>query len=106
MQRVGGGFEHGHFFGGQLVVGGFIPVRPVFVRMIGQAELLDLLAPAGPGNGMMPLHHEAIKYDLEVLPNPPRSTSVRWASACWTMPGVGAEIFVMLWQAVADHWPP
>ena len=58
MQRVGGRFEHIHLFRAQLVGGGFIPVRPVLMRMISQADLLDFLAPAGPGNEMMPLHHE------------------------------------------------
>ena len=60
MQRVGGRFEHIHLFRTQLVGGGFIPVRPVFMRMVSQADLLDFLAPAGPGNGTMPLHYEEI----------------------------------------------
>jgi hypothetical protein len=60
VQRVGGGFERIHFLRAQLVGSGFVPVRPVFVGVISQADLLDLLAPAGPGNGTMPLHHEWI----------------------------------------------
>ena len=106
MQRVGSRFEHVNLFGAQLVGGGFVPIRPRFMRMISQADLLDLLAPARPGNGTMPLHHEPTQYDPELLPNPPRTISVRCASACCTIPGAGAEMLVMLSQAVADHWPP
>src|ERR1019366_4289529 len=93
VQRVSGGFERINFPGGQLIGGGFVPVRPIFVRMICQADLLDLLAPVGPGDGTMPLHHEWMKYDRDVLPKPPRTTTVRCASACCTMPGAGVEMF-------------
>ena len=58
VQRVGGRFEHINLFRVQLVGGGFVPVGPLCVRMIGQANLLDPLAPAGPGNGTVSLHHE------------------------------------------------
>src|SRR5271157_5811466 len=106
MQRVGRRFERIHFLRGEFVGGGFVPVRPGFMRMVGQADLLDPLAPVGPGNGWVPLHHELIQYELPVLPNPPRTTSVRCASACCTAPATGDEMFVMLWQATAAHWPP
>jgi LSD1 subclass zinc finger protein len=54
----------------------------------------------------MSLHYELTKYVLELLPNPPRATSVRCASVCSAVPAVGADMFVMLSHGVADHWPP
>src|ERR1039458_2986876 len=58
MQFVRGQFQRVHFGGGEFVAGGFIPVRPVVVRVKRQADAFHFFAPVGPGLATMTFHHE------------------------------------------------
>jgi hypothetical protein len=58
VERFGGGLERSDFGGGQLVSGGFVPVRAFLVGVVGKPEVFGLLAPVGAGLERVPLHQE------------------------------------------------
>ena len=106
VQRIARGFKRVHFVCGEFVPSGFVPIRAVLVRMVGQTDFLDLRAPFGAGLADVALHQDQTEWWRDELPKPLRGISVRRASACEANSVVGAEMLVMLKCGAAAHWPP